>query len=456
VLEQERNAIECRNDTDSPRPRFAPQRKATIDARLRALESCVGLPAGFVRALRAELTLECADTLAKNALASGMKLDAKYHHALLGLALAARFGRVGPKPPDFRPRANSLDAARPFVERTLLPWLKERDAVLSELEASASLLPEQSYGGALARVAAGLSRLAMHGAYRGVSIPIEFRKDYGLRTAFYSVVDEVFAPFVERETRARRAAHRQLDVIGSIWLTDPLDVRPLLRDSSELLGKIALPHATPVTADTTAARLALSLPGFYLPELLSDAELQSANVLRAALLRGLAPALRTRLRSRQSTSDVISALTRSELQAALLTSNPRRARRAALLAAGAPDRALLLAIAQSLSNLPDALEAWDGQSPLPIDVGALTRFDAPEREEVGLSRLDAALLLSAARRFAEAEPLVGQVSLLPPLAADACGESVIGHSGVFRVRHCACIYVWSRPFEGQQSALTLR
>ena len=89
---------------------------------LAPLEGCSELPVAWVRAVRADLARECADVLIVPML-RGLKrpLDADLGETLLGLALAARWGRAVEPPARYVGRG-AADSIAQYLSKKLRPW----------------------------------------------------------------------------------------------------------------------------------------------------------------------------------------------------------------------------------------------------------------------------------------------------------------------------------------------
>ncbi|WP_437507228.1 hypothetical protein [Sorangium sp. So ce1099] len=120
-------------------------------AKLVTLEGCAGLPAGFVRALRAELAPPaCAEALVVPMLAAPPQgMSRAIYLTLYGHALASRVSRVAPHLPplDLRASPTREDVVR--LAQTLTPEWEAQKALLDELGAQVLSMPA-SYGRTIA------------------------------------------------------------------------------------------------------------------------------------------------------------------------------------------------------------------------------------------------------------------------------------------------------------------
>lgn len=436
-----------------------PPERAIIarDAALARLESCAGLPAGFVRALRADLALPCADTLAAAPapLANG-SVSASYQHALFGLALAAQLLRFQVTPPAFRPASNRTSEAkvRPFVERTLLPWVEQRWRQLDEPRRLVELLPASSYGGAIARLGYAAAERRVRAAPRSAQIPDQLKKSYELRESYYQTVDELARPL-----GSRPRAFSAFDA----WATaGQLRSRPGLYWTDNLAGRIGalehllLPPPELPTLTSESELLAATLPPFFTSELFTLAELSRTDVLRAAALQGLSPVTRGALARAPLDHSGREAWLRSQLILALMTASPERARKLAAFNGTAdsssPRLELMRAVAHAFGSLgPDQELQSARESKRAPDLAPLLAL-------ANGSDVHAALAAFAAYNLAilpvplapEALERAGSflsrgTELLPPELTRACSSDARGQSwGVIGIPHCPCPFNWRR------------
>jgi hypothetical protein len=271
------------------------------DEKLLELESCQGLPAGIIRALRIDFApTACADLLAEPVLKappSGIRSDV--YQTLLGQALAGRMNRTATRAPKL---AGPFDKKRvsSFVSGPLTQWMMEEATAVQDIAKLGSQL--KSYGRAIVAVESGLADLRVVEIVRDAPIPDEFAKDKELKEAYYSSLDQALE---SRKNRGRDAALVGLKDFAELGaLHDPrVDrARALLSKlyggrRIDALDRLATPSMGPVSASSQTARLAATLPTFYAGILLEPSTATDPQVLRALLEQGLPATQRVALKA---------------------------------------------------------------------------------------------------------------------------------------------------------------
>ncbi|MBK8257412.1 MAG: hypothetical protein IPK82_32685 [Polyangiaceae bacterium] len=278
------------------------------DAALAALEECTPLPAGLVRALRADLApVKCADVIVEPVLAAPPKdMRGDVHEALVGLALSARFARAGgPAPVLAAPFTRARVEAH--IAGPLGKWMKEVATAVQGLSDAASKL--HGYGGAVAAVGAGMADLTLVDTVRSAPIPEEFQKDEERKNIYYASLDEKLEP---RKARGRDAALIGLKRFSEVGALHDERVREARRLLSKLYGgrrmdaldRLMIQPAKPSAAATVEDRLAERLPTFYAGILLDSVVLTQPSTLSILASRGLSVPHRKALRDAAPTAQL--------------------------------------------------------------------------------------------------------------------------------------------------------
>jgi hypothetical protein len=462
LLQAEAHRTSCQTsqlERESPARAPEPPERAIVarDAALARLESCTGLPAGFVRALRANLALPCADTLAAApGPVTGGTVSAPLQHALFGLALAAQLLRFQVAPPAFRPAfaATSRSEARPFVEHTLLPWVEQRWRQLDEPRRLVELLPASSYGGAIARLGYATAERRVRGAPRTAPIPNQLKKSYELRESYYKTVDELAQPLWSRPRAF--SAFDAWATTGQLRSLPELDWTDNLAGRLGALEHLLLPPPELPNSTTESELLAAALPPFFTSELFTLAELSRTDMLRAAALQGLSPVTRGALARASLDDSGRVAWVRSQLILALVTASPERARKVAALSGAAaspsPPLQLMGAVASAFGSLgPDqelqnARESSRAAELAPLL--ALAKGSGVHAAMAAFAAYDLAMLpvpLAPEALESARSHLTRGAELLPPDLPQACFWDAQGQSsGVLGVPRCPCPFNWRR------------
>jgi hypothetical protein len=428
-----------------------------IDAALAPLESCRGLPVGFVPALRAHVAGPCADVTAAPFLkAPAPGTEAVWLHLLAGLALAARLDRLQFSPPPFSSRETGAEAATRFLDGEFSPWAKRAEARIESVALDVARLPAESQGGSLARIALANARARLLRA-RSVRIPDAWKKSVERRQVFYTGLDRVLTPYVEHALASALDAFRAVDTTGLVKPRAPrafADARQLSR-RVQLLHAVLLPRLEPSRLASESAVLAAALPPPFIDGLLAPEELAEPDTLRAALLSGLSSASRERLARLPLVPEARTLLLRFHVLLAIRAASPARARRAVWLASrqgaeGSPESELLTALALALTTLPDISLPGASSSSAPLHP-ALARlstyresvapalFQAFASFDLGLLRLSASVTPGPQDQIAR-EALATGARLWPQGESRECLPSDLAR-GVTWVTICPCPYL---------------
>jgi len=377
------------------------------DALLTCLESDSGLPAGLVRALRAELApLGCADVIALPFLEPRRaELERSIEDTLIALAAGGRLARLVHKAPELSAPFDKPHFME-FFHNTLKPWIVTQAQAIHDLSLSAVQLSE--YGKGVVAVEAGLADMRFVSVVRQVALPREMNDDAELRETYYAALDEALEPRKARGRDAALVGLRELANVGILVDSRVERARALLSEvysgrRIDALDKLLLAPLEPPPEQTTEQRLALRLPTFYAGFLLRDSSLDAA-LLRALLERGLPRSLTAHLEPSKLDEAGRDLLVRA------LIERGRRYFRAEDFALAArlsssdkpgPERALYHALASSLQNGPrDASELLLRGPRLPsgtLQVAELDRLAAEKNNpSAPLAAFDAAFLLGLA------------------------------------------------------------
>jgi hypothetical protein len=334
------------------------------DKRLLALETCAGLPVGFVRTLRADLDPECGEKLAGPLLGSPPPgISSELMAALAGIAHAARFARaVTPMPVLAGSRADQIDR---FLEARAKPWVEEQSAKLRSLEQAADV-PRGSYGGALVRIADASAWAMLHRSSRSTPIPEQVKKSVDARQRYYGGLDLLIAGAAEQARSVSALAASEVAEQGdsSSRVSDWLRSLEALPGTQRLrtLWQVVLPHPSPL--DPGPSGIEPLLPAFYAGLVVEPGAVQDPRRLRGLIEQGLSPEHRRALREAPLTREQRWLLGFHDVFVGLRTLDTRVLGEAVrVLGEGAPSTgppALWLAIATAIASAPDrrGLEGW--------------------------------------------------------------------------------------------------
>ncbi len=406
------------------------------DQQLAALEGCSNFPAGWVRALRAELaSAECADALAaplleraadirtqrQTARALGAEaslsekpgdrvadMPADIEQALVGLAVGARLRRLH-APPPAAPSEGTKDQFMAYFKSQLEPWVMQRAKAVHELSMQGSGL--RGYGRGVAAVEAAVADLAFVTAAREVPLPKEMDGDEAVRDAYYSALDQALEP---RKTRGRDAALVGLADFANIGVLHSPRIqraRSILSKSYaghriDALDGLRLPPLPELPTETLVQRLAARIPTFYAQHVLGNLDVTDPSNLRALHEQGLYPKVRGQLDAAALSYDAARQYARSLLALGQRYWRSGDFARAAEVAAVEPakgqkvaaENKLLQGLAKAFEGGPrTAAQMMLGGPLLPEGVGNVQLLDqlSKERSEVGaMAAYDAAYILA--------------------------------------------------------------
>lgn len=377
------------------------------DAQLACLEGESKLPAGFVRALRAELApLGCGDVLALPFLEPRRaELDRNLEDTLIALAAGSRLARLVNQAPELSPPFDKAHFME-FFQATLKPWIVTQAQAIHDLSLSGARLSPYAKG--IVAIEAGLADMRFVSVVRKVALPKEMNDDAEVRETYYAALDEALEP---RKARGRDAALVGLREFASVGILADARVdraRSLLSEvyagrRIDALDKLLLPPLSPAPEDTTEHRLARALPTFYAGYLLASSSLDVA-LLRAFLERGLPRALVARMDPTKLDDAQRDLFTRALIERGRRYFRAEDFALAARLSSGehpGPERSLYHALASSLQNGPrDASELILRGPQLPSSALQVTELDrlASEKKNPSapLAAFDAAYLLGLA------------------------------------------------------------
>lgn len=372
---------------------------AARDALLVDAEACAALPAGVVRALRADLApAECGDVLAEP-LAKGppKTMPGAVYHALVGHVLAGRLARTVGKPPKLAPPYDKK-RVESFVKGAVADWIKEQARAIEEIEKVGAKLPY--YGKAIVAVEAGLADMRFVEAMRDVPIPDDFAKDQELRDTYYGNLEHALDPRKERGRDAALVGLRELAFVGVARDARVDRARKLLSElyggrRIDALDGLVVPPLPAATPGTVEERLAAALPSFYAGILLAPEAATRPTTLRFLVERGLSLPHRMAIKG---AGDGIGPELRALYARARLDLGQRYWRRvdvdhATKLLAGWPkdpprsaEQTLLFALALGLRGGPEDAAAMMRRAPLAaLGFGNVAALDAVARGKGALA-----------------------------------------------------------------------
>lgn len=315
--------VSC-NDRDDALASFAAALVNTSsperDAQLAGLESCGELPAGAVRALRAELAPNgCADVIvAPLANAPPEGTSGAVHDALLGLGLAGMLSRAANDPPRMTAKPTK-DAVKAFIQSEMMKWVQQQAVAIEGLAALGSKL--RYYGKAVVAVEAGMADMRFVDAVRSVPVPEEFEKDDDLRETYLQSLEEALGP---RKLRGRDAALVGLGSLATVGVLRDARVDRARTLLSRMFGgrpinaldTLLLPPLAPVEKASPAHALAGRLQTFYASLVFPGEVATDATMLRMLIEKGLSLPHRIALRSQadQLSGDVRLLAARARLE----------------------------------------------------------------------------------------------------------------------------------------------
>ncbi len=274
---------------------FSKKDPAIRDAALAGLEACAGIPAGVVRALRAEVAPSgCGDLLTEPSLAD-KKIAPAIRQVLFALALSARLSRAVPDPPP-RPKLADMDDAAKYVKGPLTAWIKQSTNAISAFHAPATKLT--FYARALGAASTASAWLGMYdktyvsgvavGVFSGSKAEVD-----ELRRSYNAVLVKALEPFSAQALDAGTNALKNYADVGSIADARLESTRKAMskhwkQGNPFAPGNLLTPAAPPpAPLATKEQRLAVALPTYYAGLLLDPALASDDAWLAAAAGRGI-------------------------------------------------------------------------------------------------------------------------------------------------------------------------
>jgi len=266
------------------------------DKRLSALEKCAGMPAGIVRALRADLApAECADALVAPALAAKEAPAPEVHPVLFALALGARLRRAGQAQPKLAPPFDKQRVAE-FHAGPMRTWITSQARAIELISLQGVEL--SSYARGVVAVEAGMADMRIVEAVRATPLPQEYAKDKELEDAYFGALEQSLDPRKARGRSASLVGLKDLAGVGVISDSRVDQARGLLSrmfggrriDSLDHVAVPPLAAAEPATLDQ---RLAARLPTWYYGMLVAPEKAKDPAVLRQLVSRGVPGPMRS-------------------------------------------------------------------------------------------------------------------------------------------------------------------
>lgn len=388
---------------------LAPDDVAKRDALLTGLEECKGLPAGFARALRAELApLECGEAVAGPLLAAPRAgTSANIHQALLGLSVASRLARTANTPPKLSPPFSRARVDE-FIKGPMWAWFTAQAEVIQQVSQEAAALP--GYAKGIAAIEAGVAEMRIVEAVRNAPLPDEMAKDRELQTQYYGTLDQALEPRKDRGRDAALVGLRELALTGVIRDARIDRARALLSrlyggrrvDALDALLLPPLPKAEPSSVEE---RLARKLPTFYAGLLLDDQAATRPGTLRMLLERGIPLPQRSALRGAPLAKEARALLARGRIMLGQLYFRTVDFDQATALLSAWPEgearpseATFELALAIALRGGPEDAADMMRKAPLALSgMGKVAALDyvtqsSPPSAEAGMAAFDAALI----------------------------------------------------------------
>jgi hypothetical protein len=371
---------------------------------LHALERCEGFPPGFVRAVRAELGRECAETLATPLLhRPPTGISAELVQTLRGLALASRFVRAVPPAP-VMPEPVDPGRIDAFVAGPLTRYREVTEARLERVALALRTLPEQSHGHAVALAGQAVAWQRIR-RLRGQTLPDTLKKTYTLRTQYFERIDTLSAGLEQKALLFTRQATARASLHG-LLRDRALQLHLAEIHSASKLHWLQLPRSsTELHATSPWYRLASRLPARYAAELLSPPELADVNTL-AELAPGGLSLRQKRALSRPPTERDLRLLAELHFKLGLVLGRDQELREASrlveLVEQPTDSDLLLQAATRDLLRAPDRFEtpAVTPAEFLPSALLALADDPRKPNEIRAIAGYDAAVLMTFSRQIA--------------------------------------------------------
>jgi hypothetical protein len=416
---------------------------------LHALERCEGFPPGFVRAVRAELERECAETLAAPLLhRPPAGISAELVQTLHGLALASRFVRaVAPAP--VMPEPVDPDRIDAFVAGPLTRYREVTEARLERVALALRTLPEQSHGHAVALAGQAVAWQRIR-RLRGQTLPDTLKKTYTLRVQYFERIDALGAGLEQKALLFTREATASASLHGLLG-DRALQLHLAEIHSASKLHWLQLPRSSSELHSTSPwYRLASRLPARYAAELLSQPELTDENTL-AELAPGGLSLRQKRALSRAPTERDLRILAELHLKLGLVLGRDQELREASrlveLVEQPTGSDLLLQAATRDLLRAPDHLQTPTAV-PAEFVPSALLALadDLRKPEEIRtIAGYDAAVLMSASRQLPTLHTVLRRLQTVQhtvsdPVTRDCAGALQYAISDVLRFEsnppHC--------------------
>lgn len=372
---------------------------APRDLALRCLESAKEAPAGWIRALRADLApRECGDEVVGGS-ASVNGAARELADTLVALGIGARLSRAVQQPPLPKPPFDKPQFLKHFKE-VLSPWIVAQARAVDGLSQVGVRL--SGYARAVVAIEAGLADLRFVEVARAIELPAEMKSDPEIRETYLVALEQALEPRVARGRDAALVGLGELSKQGIIVDGRLGLVRAKLSElyagrRLDALDQLLLPPLPALDESTAALKIAARLPAFYALKLAAAPGVEDPKLLRARLEHGVPPALWLGPLP-EAASPELSALAQRglfELGRVYFWAEPF-ARAAAISPPQSDAAALVGALSQVLSRGPrNAAAMMLGAPTLPAelrDVSALDALAKNKSQVAGLAELDAAYL----------------------------------------------------------------
>jgi len=370
------------------------------DVALRCLERSTQLPAGLVRALRADLAPRgCGDSIvADSAGAPGPTRELA--DALVALGIGARLYRSVRDAPLPRPPFDKPAFLKHFQE-VLRPWIVQQAHAVDVLSRVGPRL--SGYAKAVVALEAGLADMRFVEVARSIELPAEMKDDPEIRETYLVALEQALEPRVARGRDAALVGLGELSRQGITYDRRLSDARRLLSElyagrRIDALDRLVVPPLPAPVLDTTELKLAATLPAFYTLRLDPTPKVDDAKLLRARLERGVAPGLWLSEPSAITSAELAAIQRRALFELGRLYFWAEPFARAARIEAAATDSeaALLVGISKVLMRGPrNAAALMLGPSTLPAELRDTAALDALAKQKgpmAGMAELDAAYL----------------------------------------------------------------
>lgn len=263
------------------------------DRALSCLEQASEAPAGWVRALRADLAPRgCADVIVgQDASAPGASRELS--ETVLALGVAARLYRAVRTPPLPQPPFDRPTFAKHFKE-VLTPWIQAQAHAVDVLSKVGPRL--SGYARGVIALEAGLADMRFVNVARAVELPEELKSDQEFREIYLVSLEQGLEPRVVRGRDAALVGFGEMSRQGITRDVRLSEARQLLSElyagrRIDSLDRLLLPALPALETNTTALQIAAALPAFYAQKLASTPNVDDPKLLRARLEHGVPPAL---------------------------------------------------------------------------------------------------------------------------------------------------------------------